>query len=546
MKNLTKIFSLFTFFALSSYNSYSFTPSCEIPALEQAFLLEKVEEDRPAFITSLEDCKKANRQFFSQIIEINPDYFRFADESLKNDQFFVSQIALANLEIFKHTAKKLKSDPFFMEKIVRSHPEAMKYADDKLKDGKSFMKKMIAINPKHFVFASQKLHNNKKLALMAINKDGMMLEFASKRLQNDKEVVVAALKANNLAIEFVSEDLMQDEEIQQLAESNVDFLEDFDTILKENYAGLAVGVNGARGYKIINLAKNFDNSQLIYRPFTTKWQQIIEDYRETAQVEFITKKKIKKSWKDDLVNYPELVKQIEEIFLKQKIDQNTIDNLQIISLWQVQKEPETLAINLYLIRGAKSQYLKDQIANVNSLTLIARNVSNLEEEEQEEDMVKEDSAAKTNTNQKSTAIGEIAEEITEAISNIIPLAKEKEEVKNEEKNQEHKEVEESTIEAKENPPTNQWKITVINANFDANLKMDLAFKNGHKRYEIWDLFKVNAEDENPKIILRIEDKNSEYFEVYSKQINNGYALIYQGGGNYMPINLFENFKILPR
>ena len=83
----------------------------------------------------------------------------------------------------------------------------------------------------------------------------------------------------------------------------------------------------------------------------------------------------------------------------------------------------------------------------------------------------------------------------------------------------------------------EWKINVVDAIFDADLKMSIAYKNGHKKYKIWDLYQANKEDKNLKILFEVEDKDGEYFDLFAKQLNGRYASIYKGGGYAMEINV---------
>ncbi len=69
--------------------------------------------------------------------------------------------------------------------------------------------------------------------------------------------------------------------------------------------------------------------------------------------------------------------------------------------------------------------------------------------------------------------------------------------------------------------------------------MSVAYKGGHKRYRIWDIYQTSKKDKNPKILFKVEDRDGEYFDLFAKQLNDRYASIYKGGGYAMEINLFE-------
>lgn len=72
----------------------------------------------------------------------------------------------------------------------------------------------------------------------------------------------------------------------------------------------------------------------------------------------------------------------------------------------------------------------------------------------------------------------------------------------------------------------KWNLSVIEAIFDSETKMDPTFSNGHKRYVLWDLYKTQKDDKNPKLIYRVEDQVRDYFVVFAHQKNNKYQQIF--------------------
>src|SRR5690606_2575351 len=119
------------------------------------------------------------------------------------------------------------------------------------------------------------------------------------------------------------------------------------------------------------------------------------------------------SWKSDFKKYPELIKQIEEIFRQNQVDENTVDYLSTNYLWEVSRKPEILVFNLYLLREVEDRFLRPNFANVTEFTAIAYKTKK------------------------------------------------------------------------------EWLITIVNSIFDVDMEMDVRFKNGHKRYIIWDFYKYS-------------------------------------------------------
>ena len=61
---------------------------------------------------------------------------------------------------------------------------------------------------------------------------------------------------------------------------------------------------------------------------------------------------------------------------------------------------------------------------------------------------------------------------------------------------------------------NKWKATVVQVIFDSEVKMDIAFKDGHKKFDLWDLYLVDKKDKNPKVIFKTEERFREFFEIF--------------------------------
>lgn len=471
------LITLFGFLIFSSHQLYADVANdsqsilaCDLSQEEVNFLLKQVQDDNKTAISTLSECKKANRQLFAQIIDTDPSYFEFAASNLRDDEVFISKFVAQNPEILEYISDRLKSDQYFMSKMMRNYPDALKYSSPKLADNKGFMMKTIAINPRNFSYASDRLQDDEEVALLAVKTSGKMLKFASDRLQNNEKVVRQAIESYSLALNFASERLQKDRQMQKLsAKNNYNFLKNFDTFLKENYGGLPVGPEGSRGYSIVNMAKLFPDKQIVYRPYLTKWERVYKNGVETDQLRLVAQNPDHSGWKDDFRDYPQLISEIENIFLINNVDQNTIDSLNTISLWQISDHPRVLVFDLYLLRSIDNKYLKAGFANVTSLTAVAR------------------------------------EKVVEKRSK--KRVKKKGEAKN-----------------------RQWEISVIDDVFDSDLAMDLSYKNGHKRYKIWDVYQASDHDKNSKVLFKVEDKNSEYFELFAKQLNDRYATIYRGGG----------------
>jgi hypothetical protein len=74
---------------------------------------------------------------------------------------------------------------------------------------------------------------------------------------------------------------------------------------------------------------------------------------------------------------------------------------------------------------------------------------------------------------------------------------------------------------------NKWEMTVVEVIFDSEVEVKIDYKNGHKKYILWDLYKSSKKDPNPKVIFKVEDRFDEYFEIFYEENHGKYELIYR-------------------
>jgi len=73
----------------------------------------------------------------------------------------------------------------------------------------------------------------------------------------------------------------------------------------------------------------------------------------------------------------------------------------------------------------------------------------------------------------------------------------------------------------------EWKLSVIEVIFDNEIKADVSYEDGQKKYILQDLYVTNSADKNPKLLFRVEDQFVEYFEIFAEQKGGKYKMIYR-------------------
>ncbi|MFM7702033.1 MAG: hypothetical protein ACKO6C_01040, partial [Alphaproteobacteria bacterium] len=73
----------------------------------------------------------------------------------------------------------------------------------------------------------------------------------------------------------------------------------------------------------------------------------------------------------------------------------------------------------------------------------------------------------------------------------------------------------------------KWQISVLDVTFNREININTAYEYGHKFYQVWDLFRKNEKDKNPKVIYRVHDFISDYFEIFEEQNNGKYRSVFK-------------------
>jgi len=409
-------------------------------------VLVEVKKRKNDVIKALPACLKLNRSLMMRAAIIDPSEFQYAADMLKEDESFVHRMLEINPEVLKFASGSLRSDKDFMEQATYLNRDALQYADPKLLDNKIFIREMIKIDAKNYIFASERLREIPEFAQSAFKDNGMLLEYAPAKIKDDKSLVTIAVKSNADALQFASDKLKEDKLLKKLAAKTTSIKEDdLKKFLRENYLNDSDKKN--IGIIIDNRMKFFADNKIVDRNYVTKWQRSYDPKNETLRLISADSRNYPVSWKDDFKKFPVLIQKIEKFLRNRQVDQNTIDNLSTVYFWKVKKKPQTVVLNLYLLRDSKDAELGPKFANITSLTAIA---------------------------------------------------------------QKHGEA---------------WDLSVVEVIFDSEMKIDLAYENGHKQYALWDLYEVDAKDKNPKIIFKVEDRFNEYFEIFEEQNNGKYHMV---------------------
>ena len=478
-------------------------------------------------ITELNFCQRRSYNLFIELIKLNPDYLIYADESIRSNQLFIKRYVKQYPEILKYITFNLRLNKLFFKEIAQIYSHSLEYAAITILDNNAFMKDLIDINSGNFLYASERLRNDFNFTLEAVKKDGDNLKYASDKLRDNKKIVIAAINSYLPAVNYASFRLRnKNENIRNLLKSLQDakFLNNIGSFLRGQYSGIAVGPGGARGYRIVNKAKYLKKEPIINKDDYLRWRYVSKS-SDNDKI-FITTTDLKRmSWKFDLKKYPKLTKKIDKI-LNKYLDKKTADTMFITSLWQISENPEILVIDLNLVRNSRNIYNKSTDSNTSYVTLIAFADN---KEANSVSINQSNSSIELNkgidNDPEESAKNKKGKSVLSKVRNIFSRKKsDKNEAEvNDAEIGEEKDIDDISRKNKE------WFVTVINSSFDIDLRSNILFEDNHKSYEFWDIYNQNNL-KDPAIVFKVEDRNSEYFEIFFRQINNQYYKLYKGGG----------------
>jgi len=581
-KKAILILSLFSLILLSPNRSFAVNPAAECKNLSDSEIEQIVTnlEKDSTYISQLTDCQSKDYQLFARLMEVNSHYFEYADESIRGDVTFVKNFVKKYPDILDYIAPKLKSDPEFFKSIAGRYNKALEYASDDLLDNREFMEDMINLRPKNFMYASERLQNDFSFVSSAVEKDGLVLRYASQEMRENKLIVLKAIKSNVLASTYISPKLQSDREVKKLTKNHdYSFLINIESFLRNNYAGIEVGPNGSRGYHIVNQALFLKQKPTIDRNDFFTWRLWEGDAENNVKLS--TGRIRNLSWLTDLRDYPELTAGIQK-FLYEKLDENTANSMTLTSLWVIPSNPDLIIFKMYLLRHVGNLYSATSINNTSYVVGVAYNKTIREEAPKEDqtkkdkdkmadntkadqkDVTKDDKKDTTATAQaakdpvkdaaapKQTAKTEASKEapkqdMSAAKAIPAPDSKKEEAPKSAEQlkaeikgkiqatakttDQEVKTTDQEVAKTKKEKPAKKddWVVTIIDSDMDVDLDNNIILRNNHQEYEFWDIYQ-NGKDKTSNLIFKVKDKNSEYFEIFSKQPDDKYKSIFTGGG----------------
>ena len=420
-------------------------------------------------------------EFFNQILtEVrnkNPDYIKNILDCLKLDRRLIFQVSLIDPSQFQYASDILKEDENFVYRLIKISPEVLKYASPKLLSDQSFMERSIYLSRDSLQYADSRLLNNKIFMKKMIIADSKNYIFASNRLKEMPEYAEIALRDNGLLLEFAPEKIKSDKKFVTIA-------------LKSNYAAMKFAREELKKDKAL-------------QKYTAEKSSIKseKDLHKSLQKNYIDGSNKK--------NVGNVISGRMKFFSKSEIiDRNYITKWQKIYNYNGPMPSEKMRLISADSRNYPTAWKEDFRKYPGLVKKIESFFLNRQIDQNTIDSL------------STTYLWKVKSNPQTLVFNLYLLR----DSKDAELGSDFADI--TSLTAIVQKQKNTWQMSVVEVIFDSDVKVDLAYAQGHKSYDLWDLYVVNKDDRNPKILFRVEDKFADKFEIFEEQNNGKYQMVY--------------------
>ncbi len=413
------------------------------------------------------------------LIKENKNFLISLDDCKKSNHMLFAKLVDIDPSYFEYASDQLKNEDNFIDSFIIKSPEILQYASDRIRTDSLFVARTIRSYPSTTKYASPKLLNNKIFATKMISLNARNFIYVSDRLQGNKELALMALKEDGNLLEDVSDQLKSDEEVVKVAVSANTKAIRFAS--NKNQKNLEIKrIANSINYNFLNDIDSFLKENYGGLPVGPSGAR---GYRIVNRGEFF-------------------------------IDYQIIDRPYVVK-WEVVRGLNGKETNIYELDSNYNKNIgwKDDLENYPGL---ADKVTEI--------LVNNNIDQNTIDVLSLTSLWEISDDGNAVAFNLYLLR----DLKSQYLEPNFANIVYFNAIAKK--VKNDWVITTIDALFDANIRMDFTYKNGHKRYNIWDLFEIKPDDQTLQVLYKIEGRDSENFELFVEQPSGKFASVYNGGG----------------
>jgi len=477
LKNFTKIPLLFLF-------TFSVAANAQLGPLP--FPLSNPAPQAPqAPAAPKEDPCKFKEDYYEQVLrEIsskkNPEVISRLPECFTHDRKLILKAVVIDPTQFQYAGEDLQEDQIFVMRLLKISPNILQYAAPEIRADEAFMEKATYISRDALQYASWKLLDNKLFMQHMIDIDSRNYKFASDRIKEVRHNAEMAFSDNGLLLEFAPEKIKDDIELVRIA-------------VKSNSSALQFASE--------RLQKNNDIAALAKQKTSIK---SVEELKQFLQKNYIVDSKQK--------NVGERIGNKAKFFSKSKIiDRNYVTKWQNYLDFSRSDNLGHIAEERRLIGADSRNYQIPWRADFKKYPGLIKKI--------EKFFRNHNIAANTIDNLSTTFLWKIKSKPLTLAFNLYLLRESTDSDLGPDF------VDATSLTAIVEQHGEHWEMTIVEVILDSEIKVEVPYENGHKKYVLWDLYHTDKKDQNPKIIFRVEDKFDDYFEVFEEQ----------NGGKYQEI-----------
>ena len=536
--------------------------------------------------SEIDENLQKDPNFIKRLVKVNSMVLKLSPPELKKDHHFMEEMTYIYRDALRYASWSLLDDRQFMTKMIDYDSQNYKYASDRIRSIEEIALMAFRDNGLMLKYAPYSLKNDPKIVEKALESDQNALEFASKKLRNDEELKKITDQQNlKIDLEKLEQFIKRNYLIKNPERNLEDLIANQGKfygkrqIFNRNYLTKWQKKFGDVDPVFRNYQEEFKMIAVDSRNFQTNFKEDLKNFPQLVNkiTKFLKKHRVDDNTIDNLkitylwkISEKPLTFAMNLYFLRDSSDIDlgsdfaNISSLTII-VSDVSKTKDNKGDNDKLEDNQNSNNLnKTTITNKNSLDNKKNKKSNNKKNPQDNKNTIEDpneinQEEVLNSEENFDLEQDEALEINDLTDNNKKLIFD-EDIQIDELNPKEEDDPEKTSDPqfkknkskqndKNKKTTNKkllnkpsdeqinrtkpklvilenknsrWNLSVIEAIFDSETRMNPTFKNGHKRYILWDLYKTQKDDTNPKLIYRVEDQVKDYFVIFARQKNNKY------------------------
>lgn len=422
--------------------------------------------------------KQTSNYTLEAVAEKDRDAISSLSNCIKYNHKLVFQACLIDPSQLANADDVFRKDENFIYRLVKINPEILKYISPELQNDPHFIEESTYLSRDALQYAGAKLLDSRPFMEKMIRYDSRNYIYASNRIKEMPEIAAEAFKDDGLLLMYAPPSIQSNRQLVKIAiKSNISA---FDYVAQDLKKDIELLLLIGKKPEILNKA---EIEKFLFKNYVTE-----EKHRNIGA---IIDKRTKFFKKNRIINRNYITKwqrgfDFNGVYLQENLHLITAESRNNPTHWKddLKKYPDLIAkIEKFFIQRHVDHNTLENLSLTylwkikNDPTTIAFNLYLLRDSNDAElgpDYV------------SSTSFTAIAQKVNK-----------------------------------------EWKLTIIEVIFDREIKADVAYEDGQKKYVLQDLYIKNKADKNPKLIFRVDDKFTEYFEIFEEQRGGKYKMIYR-------------------